>query len=1101
MKQLGGFLLVTAIISTWAAPGGGEITPPQPSDIKEISNARPRCEFLVFGVDLDANPPPDDPTIHATVSCDGQEIVDVEGALSTMQQKEVAKGITLFPSDGRSYLWVDDARMFDLVDSHFDNLPGNASMLAPVIVGKTRMGMNGTVFSGNSGFRKAGAIYCTDGCDIIAENSVFLKCQGTDAGAVVVDNDSELEVENIHFTENSGTVNAGAISVHDKSKLEVEGCRFSGVEAPEAFLQYVRGDSDFIPNEVEIPNAGAIAMLDSSFASIKGSDFLNHAGMHGTVYASGHIVVTISSCKFIKNFVAFGGGVFIQGVAGKIKGSTFDNNNARMGGGVVILGSGRYSLFGCVFFMNMASESGGAIYSDFTFPNGTQCEKATEGHTILIDETRFVSNTAAISGGGIFSKCTQISANTTVFDGNEAKKYGGGIYMDFGVELDAKRSTFNANLAGMRGSAIHTVNTTTLDANDCVFTGNTVHGVGGGAISTKATQDVKLSDCEIVGNSVMGSGGGLSVEEAENILIAGCQLKKNSAGPKGGAMWVDGVSKQISIQDAEVMENSAEVGGGLVLENIKEGILDSVKFSSNKAVSKGGALVLRVASDFETKDVDFEGNTATYSSCGGALVDGVESIRSKKTRFVSNKAQKGNGGAICLRGKTTKWSSDSTVVFSSNSCGLFGGAMSVEGLKMVSFDGTRFEKNGGQSGGAIHAKSVEKILGNGLVVSENEAKGDGGGIMYDGVEIVELIDAKIVENSSGGEGGGALMVGGVDVEFTRAQISRNEARSGGGGLVLRSCNLVEVDASDFHNNTSGRSGGAILVENLDDFRMSDTEISRNSAHDDGGAIHLFGGTLVNVTNVSLVKNSADGSGGAVLCGGDSSMTVIDTTFDFNYARSGQSIAAECTCVVDIFGSLFKRDKKRRRNGDFFAREKSCSSILRDVATVFIGAPSDRLSGWWIAFIVVMCVLVLVLCCCGCYRRGFFRKWGLVPVSHQPEPVPPSASPLLENPDNENDDDDVTSYPISISGALSSEIQAAPKPPPGSSGNRKKPATHEHFDEENDGDFYCDICGEYVNEDDDEYYYDDSYDYEERCNRAYRNGKGPRRAMNRRNHST
>lgn len=148
---------------------------------------------------------------------------------------------------------------------------------------------------------------------------------------------------------------------------------------------------------------------------------------------------------------------------------------------------------------------------------------------------RFLSNIAEGSGGAIYSKCTRLVANKTMFDHNSAGGYGGGVFIDTGLEFDTNLSKFTGNSAGKGGSAIYALETTTLNATSSLFKGNSVHGtIKGGTIAAHVVSHVILLHLTVEDNTSMRGSAGLEVEGAEQVDIIKCTMTRNS-GANGGA--------------------------------------------------------------------------------------------------------------------------------------------------------------------------------------------------------------------------------------------------------------------------------------------------------------------------------------------------------------------------------------------------------------------------------------------------------------------------------------------------------------------------------------------------------------------------------------
>lgn len=275
-----------------------------------------------------------------------------------------------------------------------------------------------------------------------------------------------------------------------------------------------------------------------------------------------------------------------------------------------------------------------------------------------------------------------------------------------------------------------------------------------------------------------------------------------------------------------------------------------------------------------------------------------------------------------------------------------------------------------------------------------------------------------------------MVLQGDHAEISGTTITDNSAMNGG-GMVLSNCKNVEVRNVTLVNNKATQDAGAIYSDSVLEFSVMDTVMTGNTASQEGGAISIIGNNKATISNSILDKNEADKSGGGFICEAKSTVQVNASTFSYNYAKNGQSIAAECSCKVSVTGSTFNRDRKRKRNGDFFKSSKECATITH-INSHFTGAPRRGLSVWWILFIVVLCLAIL-LSCFFCFAP---RSWRLrlkimiltrrLAKTATTLEVEQGSVPLIED-ENEADgsDDNFVSHRISISGERVSEIKEAP----------------------------------------------------------------------------
>jgi len=283
----------------------------------------------------------------------------------------------------------------------------------------------------------------------------------------------------------------------------------------------INGDLTAISNSASGGNGGAIATQTFSFdpASLGSSSNVvitgsvtataNTASVSGgAISANGVIEIgsgNSSISNFINNSAASGGALnstMVQGTLSDVVGgqttftptaiagssgiilntnSAFKTNSATSGNGGAINSDEQVILVVDAnkitnFYANSATGSGGAIYISpskelrpFTCPQEPWLP-CTNGTTTYSTESRvvsaknyanllFYSNTAGVSGGGIFSGGVDIDQGA--FMGNQAASYGGAIYLDQPTLASISGSSFTGNTSGIAGGAIYAQNSPT----------------------------------------------------------------------------------------------------------------------------------------------------------------------------------------------------------------------------------------------------------------------------------------------------------------------------------------------------------------------------------------------------------------------------------------------------------------------------------------------------------------------------------------------------------------------------------------------------------------------------------------------------------------
>jgi predicted outer membrane repeat protein len=236
----------------------------------------------------------------------------------------------------------------------------------------------------------------------------------------------------------------------------------------------------------------------------------NSALTGGGVDSAGDLKVIDS--KFENNEAKWGGGLFVRFTAGTapvaITGSSFDDNaaiasssytNSGSGGGLYVqyhASSRPVTVRDSTFSLNTANAGAGASFEWNAAP-------------IALYRTTFEDNTAATSGGGLYSSANDFTIADSLFDSNEAT-WGAGAFIWGGTENDIIRSTFQNNEA----------------TNDYSLTGG---GGGGGLYLTggSSSHPIRITNSTIATNSATGLGGGVAVDYLAHVTLLNDTLTLN----------------------------------------------------------------------------------------------------------------------------------------------------------------------------------------------------------------------------------------------------------------------------------------------------------------------------------------------------------------------------------------------------------------------------------------------------------------------------------------------------------------------------------------------------------------------------------------------
>ena len=386
------------------------------------------------------------------------------------------------------------------------------------------------------------------------------------------------------------------------------------------------------------------------------------------------------------------------------------------------------------FIHNSAKVSGGAIYTkgmliveNSTFINNTSFN---DGGAIYSQETVelknciFSSNRASgergIHGGAIYSTGKVCVENST-FSDNHAQSVGGVIYANANVVIE--KSTFLRNTAGNNGGAIRVINDFTVSIEHSIFINNTASGSGGAVVSSKWAH---VDNSIFKGNKADGNGGAMKtdfLQMGENVTFINNYAKDN-----GGAIYTKTIGTVIKNITMEGNHVDADFGGGLYIESKNQPVnFYYCVFTNNYALKGDGGAV---HSDSGSTNLNFYNCTFTANYATGG----------KERRY---------GGAV--RSNANIYVENST--FKDNWAENYGGAIYAETaseIKNSVFISNHVKNGGKRDGGAIYINKACTIVLNGNYFERNGGAERGGAVYTDSKDArLNLINNAFIENSAG----------------------------------------------------------------------------------------------------------------------------------------------------------------------------------------------------------------------------------------------------------------------------------------------------------------------------------------------------------------
>ena len=459
------------------------------------------------------------------------------------------------------------------------------------------------------------------------------------------------------------------------------------------------------------------------------------------------------------------------------------------------------------------------------------------------------------SGGGIYfysaGGTLKISDGTTI-SGNEARLYGGGVYVDG-----------TASMFTMNGGTI----------SDCTATdqGGGVYIKSGGTFEMLGT--AKITGCTTTSTYNGKGGGGVYVENGTFTMNGGtiseCTAEKQGCGvyiSSTGKFEMSGTAK---ITGCKTTSTSSSTAGGGGIYNL--GALTMTGGTISDCISAtdgGGVYVTGSASTFTMNGGTISGNTATangggvyveegtFTMSGGTISDCTATLKGGGVFINSSGTFKMSGTAKITGCKTTS---------TSGSGGNGGGAYVNSGTFTMS-DGTISDNTASKYGGGVYIYSGTLTMSGGTI-SDNTAKSIGGGVYIASSGTFNLTDGTIGGTASA-EANTAQYGGGVYVytgNFTMegGTVSGNTATNNGGGVYV-SRGTFTMKSGAISGNTTTNNGGGVYVYDSN-FTMEGGEITDNMASANGGGVYAY--STFKISGSASIPAREDGMNDVYLANG------------------------------------------------------------------------------------------------------------------------------------------------------------------------------------------------------------------------------------------
>ncbi|KAK3238759.1 hypothetical protein CYMTET_51263, partial [Cymbomonas tetramitiformis] len=619
------------------------------------------------------------------------------------------------------------------------------------------------------------------------------------------------------------------------------------------------------------------------------------------------------TCIFANN------GICEDGGPGSTSGEIYKGNRCESGtdcgdcgergsdGGAVYLAKGaQLIMHGSVTEHAVSDRSGGGIHAE------------EEASVTLIGSV--VESNTAVHGGGV---AAQVGANVTLrsassLSHNNATGNGGGLF------LQSDAST------GLR-SVVKVLEGSMVDKNTC-------ERCNGGGMWLGEDSSATLAGGSSLSGNVADTGGGAYAMKRAQLIVTGSSVganyaagkedngtcKDNRAEANGGCLMLeDGAAEFRVVLDASAVSGNRAAcnGGGIYLAKRTQfaGALlwNQASITGNSADASGGGVYLGPSNSLELGGSEVSRNKATTS--GGGLFLGKNGVLGVHNgSAVSKNRANGQGGGVygsaaCLlltimhSEVTANTAGEGGGVYAETRCSVMGQGALLTSNEAREGDGGGFYANGdivldgqtilsgnraeGNGGGGFGSKSATAgiVIRGGCRVSENSAQGDGAGLCA--MAHLQLTDSAVTHNLAGAGSGGGLYVDSSSV-MNRSNITGNYAFGGGGGVVALSGSEMVVEASEVSDNRALGNGGGFFTMTGNMTIEGSSRVRRNVAGQNGGGVFIGEYTHLVVREESTVSDNFAGDKGGGIMSSAASLTEVagGSRVDGNVAAEGGGLS-------------------------------------------------------------------------------------------------------------------------------------------------------------------------------------------------------------------
>ncbi|MEQ9376204.1 MAG: BspA family leucine-rich repeat surface protein [Imperialibacter sp.] len=640
---------------------------------------------------------------------------------------------------------------------------------------------------------------------------------------------SHLGFTNVNYTNPLIDGNIGAL-LTIKEDLNIEHCSFFGntmVGQPMFHLM----DEFF--------GAGPQVLVNES--SFTGNSL---TGASGTIFnILGDCQVLVDNSVFDGNVTDFdGGAIYAEKGFISTENTTFEANEAYLGGAVAGASSTVYLVFSNSTFNDNGANSGGAISysgnalvtisrstisgnSALNYGGGIEVTAGSiniYSSTITLNQADFDSDATGRAGGIYNNSLSDVSLYNTILAGNLDTNYpdGEGSFSssDYNLIGDNSGMTFTPlgnDLVGNSGTPIDALLEPLADNGGPTLT----HLPGVGSPAIDAGSPAESSEYDQRGAPRFDGNPDIGSVEAGSRVPTVIYVNATASGLDDGTSWADAF---VDLQDALAFAISGDqiwLANGVYLPDGADAGNTSLSF-------------VIAQNDLEI----FGGFDATETDLSQRFADPAQTVLS------------GDLNGDDDFNFTNMADNSNNVLIVSNVQGVFLDGFTISG------------GNATTSGGGIYSSNTDLSLNN-MVVEYNQAGTSGGGVYITSGEVTFL--KTHFQNNNATVGGGVYLD--ASEPFIYRSIFQYNSAVQGAGLYLSSSNLTNQTPGYYNkfigNSQNGVTGGGLYLSESY-YEAFQNLFAGNFAYDNGGAAHAdYLSTFISVNSTIVDNSSNDGSGG------------------------------------------------------------------------------------------------------------------------------------------------------------------------------------------------------------------------------------------------